>query len=109
MTEEYQGPTPPESLLKSWEDRHFDDGENVDVLLIEAYQAGADMELEACEKYWMMHGISPEGVVRMRYTRRPPMSVEAQALRAVEQAASCGSITLDVAQLIKKAIGRSAQ
>jgi hypothetical protein len=33
--------TPPQKLLKSWEDRHFDENENVDFLLVEAYQAGA--------------------------------------------------------------------
>ena len=33
--------TPPQELLKSWKDRHFDEGENVDFLLVEAYQAGA--------------------------------------------------------------------
>ena len=39
---------PPLEQLKCWENQHFDEGENVDVLLIEAYQAGADQELEAC-------------------------------------------------------------
>ena len=34
-------PTMPIELLKSLEDRLFDEGENVDVLLIEAYHAGA--------------------------------------------------------------------
>jgi len=46
---------------------------------------GADMELEACEKYWMTHGISPEGVVRMREHRRPkPPSLKEQALQALD-------------------------
>ena len=40
--------TPPPDLLKHWEEQHFDQGENYDVMLIQAYQAGADAELEAC-------------------------------------------------------------
>ena len=37
--------TPPPELLKHWEDLHFYEGENYDVMLIQAYQAGADQEL----------------------------------------------------------------
>ena len=40
--------TPPPELLKQWEDDWFDERENVDVLLIQAFQAGADQELDAC-------------------------------------------------------------
>jgi hypothetical protein len=40
--------TPPPELLKQWEDDWFDERENVDVLLLQAFQAGADQELEAC-------------------------------------------------------------
>ena len=39
---------PPADLLKKWEDQWFKDLENTDVLLIQAFQAGADQELEAC-------------------------------------------------------------
>ena len=52
----------------------------------EAARWGADQELEACEKYWMTHGISPEGVVRMREARRPkPPSLKEQALEVLER------------------------
>jgi len=40
--------TPPPELLKQWEDDWFNERENVDVLLTQAFQAGADQELEAC-------------------------------------------------------------
>jgi molybdopterin-guanine dinucleotide biosynthesis protein A len=50
-----------------------------------AAQWGADQELEACEKYWMTHGISPQGVVAMRYARRPqPPSLKEQALETLK-------------------------
>jgi hypothetical protein len=39
---------PPNELLKKWEDMWFNEAENADVLLIQAFQAGADQELEAC-------------------------------------------------------------
>jgi hypothetical protein len=39
---------PPSDLLKKWEDAWFDEEEHADVLLIQAFQAGADQELEAC-------------------------------------------------------------
>ena len=39
---------PPADLLKRWEDQWFDEEEHADVLLIKAFQAGADQELEAC-------------------------------------------------------------
>jgi hypothetical protein len=53
--------TPPSELLKQWEDDWFEEREHADVLLIQAYQAGADAELDACcdaldginpDKYW---------------------------------------------------------
>lgn len=49
---------PPLELLKHWENQHFDEGENYDVMLIEAYQAGAEQELEACCKWLKRYGYS---------------------------------------------------
>ncbi len=40
--------TPPSDQLKKWEDKWFNEEEHADVLLIQAFQAGADQELEAC-------------------------------------------------------------
>ena len=37
--------TPSLELLKHWEDQ-LDEGENYDVMLFQAYQAGADQQLE---------------------------------------------------------------
>jgi hypothetical protein len=71
--------TPPPELLKHWEDLHFDEGENYDVMLIQAYQAGADQELEACCETLESWGscIVPD----LRSARRPkPPSLKEQAL-----------------------------
>ena len=44
--------TPSQELLKNWEERHFDEGENVDFLLVEAYQAGAaQMALQLSDEW----------------------------------------------------------
>jgi hypothetical protein len=65
---------------------------------------GADQELEACEKYWMTHGISPQGVVAMRYARRPqPPSLKEQALEA-QQRMWNGGVTRDDWELVRRAL-----
>ena len=70
--------TPPPELLEHWEDQHYEEGENYDVMLIQAYQAGADQELKACLRYAGDNGLS---ITRMRATRRPkPPSLKEQAL-----------------------------
>jgi len=50
MTEELHPMVPPNILLNNWESDWFAEREHADVLLIQAYQAGADAELEACCK-----------------------------------------------------------
>ena len=77
---------PPSDLLKKWEDKWFDEEEHADVLLIQAFQAGADQELEACcgvlddlnAGYWSKE---------LRAARRPkPPSLKEQALQALKHA-----------------------
>lgn len=90
---------PPSDLLKKWEDKWFDEEEHPDVLLIQAFQAGADEELEACCN-WLKtkHWIEPEFAGELRTARRPkPPSLKdkltvalqneniGEALRLVEQ------------------------
>jgi hypothetical protein len=90
---------PPPDLIDEWRRApEYTDGLGkltmvtitIDRLQYIAHQAarwGADMELEACEKYWMTHGISPQGVVAMRYARRPmPPSLKELALTALSEA-----------------------
>lgn len=69
--------TPPIELLKYWESQHFDYGENVDFLLIQAYQAGADQELEECCKLFESNSVCgtkfqrSSSVRDLRNKRRP--------------------------------------
>ena len=72
--------TPPTELVQQWENRIFDEQENVDVLLIEAYKAGADQELEACCEWLFMNGYDVTSA-RLCTARRPkPPSLKEQAL-----------------------------
>lgn len=78
--------TPPPELVKQWVSLacEYEGDETWIDLATEAARWGADQQLEQCEKYWMTHGISPEGVVAMRYALRPkPPSLKAQALALV--------------------------
>ena len=76
---------PPSDLLKKWEDKWFDEEEHPDVLLIQAYQAGADEELEAClTEVSFLNSRSLADKVRA--ARRPkPLSLKQQALHALSQ------------------------
>ena len=78
--------TPPEQLLESWWCRHIDEEESFDVLLTEAYQAGADQELEACCKLFESNSVCGTKFQRrssvrdLRGKRRPkPPSLKKQA------------------------------
>ena len=83
--------TPPPDLLKHWEEQHFDQGENYDVMLIQAYQAGADAELEACVKwvseYCPYFADYPMAEDKLRAARRPKPSLKEQALAALKRQA----------------------
>jgi hypothetical protein len=71
---------PPSDLLKKWEDKWFDEEEHADVLLIQAFQAGADQELEACCQ-WLDFNHSASAARNLRAARRPkPPSLKEQAL-----------------------------
>lgn len=41
-------PSMPIELLRYWEDQFFDEGENLDVLLIAAFEAGVKFGYEKC-------------------------------------------------------------
>ena len=77
---------PPSDLLKKWEDKWFDEEEHPDVLLIQAFQAGADQELEACFE-WLKatQWLEPEFANKLRIARRPmPLSLKEQALEDLD-------------------------
>lgn len=84
---------PPLELLKHWEDQHFDEGENYDVMLIEAYQAGADRQLEQDARWLDTHAlftsnltVTPSGDALRQVMRPKPLSLREQALHALENA-----------------------
>jgi len=77
---------PPSDQLKKWEDKWFNEEEHADVLLIQAFQAGADQELEACCE-WLEN--QPQWMEDLRAARRPqPPSLKEQALTALHAIAT---------------------
>jgi hypothetical protein len=84
MTEQLHPMVPPNILLNNWGSDWFNERENFDVLLTQAYQAGADAELEACIAWFDQHISGYELVAdRLRSARRPnPPSLKEQALKA---------------------------
>ena len=96
---------PPADQLKKWEDKWFDEEEHPDVLLIQAFQAGADQELEACcewfqefykTQFWVKHDLK-----HFRAARRPkPPSLKEQALRRLDYVTAFG----DDKDIIRRAL-----
>jgi hypothetical protein len=75
---------PPTELLGQWEDDWFNEREHADVLLVNAYAAGAlagaDQELEACCE-WLQDLELNVDTCKLRAARRPnPLSLKEQAL-----------------------------
>jgi hypothetical protein len=100
-------PSPPPELVQQWENRIFDEQENVDVLLIEAYKAGADQELEACCKWFSADVVSEviDVVSELRAARRPePPSMKEQALRELSNAYDSGKIDDTTYNTIRRAL-----
>ena len=84
MTDNNHPVTPPLELLKYWEDQHFEEGENYDVMLIQAYQAGADQELEACCE-WLKDTAHVGIDFELINARRPkPLSLKKVAYDALD-------------------------
>ena len=104
MTQEHPI-TPPPDLLKRWEDQHFDEGENYDVMLIQAYQAGADQELEACCEWLDQNTGRWDLLAELRAARRPkPLSLKKQALFAIDTAVADGRLSSDVSNVVRRAL-----
>lgn len=74
---------PPSDQLKKWEDQWFDEEEHADVLLIQAFQAGADQELKACCELLTKDWGSGHGERLRRFRRPKPPSLKEQALTAL--------------------------
>ena len=102
---------PPSDQLKKWEDKWFDEEEHPDVLLIQAFQAGADQELKACVEWlgdapvvWDNNGDLHPGSY-LRDARRPKPSLKQQALNLITNHECIGSILMtDDIKTIRRAL-----
>jgi hypothetical protein len=78
---------PPDHLLRKWEELIIDEEQNVDVVLYEAFQAGADQELDTCCE-WLrssLPGYDKHYADYLHAARRPkPPSLKEQALQALD-------------------------
>jgi hypothetical protein len=84
MTNQQHPTTPPPELIKQLEDDWFRCRKKANVLLIQAYQAGADQELEACCEWLTKRTTSRADADQLRAARRPkPPSLKEQALALV--------------------------
>lgn len=73
---------PTQEQFKQWEDDWHNEREHADVLLIQAFQAGADTELEACCKW--LDSRTTLMADMLHADRRPkPLSLKQQALQAL--------------------------
>ncbi len=96
---------PPDHLLRKWESLIIDEEENVDVVLYEAFQAGADQELDACCE-WLQHDYPNIGANALRATRRPkpkPPSKE-EALDELYISFDRGYLKKEAADTIRRAL-----
>ena len=109
MTEQMHPMIPPNILLNNWESDWFAEREHADVLLIQAYQAGADAELEACCE-WMSNRtvVCPSD---LRAARRPSLlTLKKQALQELDKVdmlwdtEEFGKETLNSLDTIRKAL-----
>ena len=115
MTDQQHPITPPPELLSKWEDEILKRYENVDVQLLNAYQAGADAELEACcgwiESLCGLGGLMTstkfrcEVSDRLRAARRPKLpSLKEQALAVIENSEICDHLSTEHAVILRRAL-----
>lgn len=77
---------PTNEQLKKWENAYFDHDENLDVLLIQVYQEGADAELEACYLWVADNFGEGPGANLLQFRRPKPPSLKKQALDLLDKA-----------------------
>jgi hypothetical protein len=79
---------PTDEQLARWESDWFSERENADVLLIQAFQAGADAELDACQQ-WLIEQDQPGFACHLLLDRRPkPPSLKQKALTDLSEIGS---------------------
>jgi hypothetical protein len=71
----------------------------------QAYQAGADQELEACCEWLASKVMSERKYPELRDARRPkPPSLKEQALLAIDTAVADDRLSADVANVVRRAL-----
>ncbi len=76
---------PSKEQIQGWETIVFDQDENLGVVLIQAFQAGADQELEACCE-WLVKQFYNSASGDLRDARRPkPPNLKKQALASLSE------------------------
>ena len=102
---EYVHPAlPPKVQLEKWEQIYFSDEENFDVLLIEAYQAGADHELEACCEWLRKQGYLNVATGLQKDRRPKPLSLKKKAILAIETAIVDGRLSTLAGDVVRDAL-----
>jgi hypothetical protein len=94
---------PPDHLLRKWESLIIDEEQNVDVVLYEAFQAGADQELEACCKW--LPKLPPWSADDLRRHRRPkPPSLNEVALQMLSTIERDARYLPEITDTIRRAL-----
>ena len=96
--------TPPLELLKHWEEQHFDEGENYDVMLIQAYQEGADQQLEQCRLWLLFNGHEKAADKIVEALRPEKLTNKEKVFRGFESAYKSGQIEEDLYEEIRRLI-----
>ena len=93
---------PPDHLLRKWESLIIDEEQNVDVVLYEAFQAGADQELEACCEWFSKNYAIPSS--QLRAARRKPTSLKELNLKHLEVMERDGHYLPEIISDLRRAI-----
>ena len=86
MTHDQKHPMiPPNILLNNWESDWFAERKEIDFLLTEAYQAGADAELEACCEWLKSEGHEYEHEALFAARRPKSQTLASIALKMLDK------------------------
>jgi hypothetical protein len=103
--------TPPSELLAYWERELYEEGEDYGVVLVQAYQSGADEQLEQAAKWLDISAlfsahltITPSGDALRQAMRPKAPSLKEQALLAIDTAVADYRIAADVADVVRRAL-----
>jgi hypothetical protein len=102
--------TPPSELLAYWERELYEEGEDYGVILVQAYQSGADEQLEQAAKWLDISAlfsahltITPSGDALRQAMRPKAPSLKEQALMAIN-AIDAGTDKLGDSDIIRRAL-----